>query len=124
MSECCDYFFPGPIIVNKLDSTFQASKDVPDEETPILKKEYVPYFLNPFHLSNAAFMMSYFNVGLAMNFLATPVSYERTILVKLFRCCDAACATVRAVTTSWQYALPNVTTIEILPAPPNIRTVR
>lgn len=75
MSECCDYFFPGPIIVNKLDSTFQASKDVPDEETPILKKEYVPYFLNPFHLSNAAFMMSYFNVGLAMNFLATPVSY-------------------------------------------------
>lgn len=75
MGEHLDYFFPGPIIVSKLDSAFQPAKDQTDEETPILKKDYIPYFLNPFHVSNAAFMLSFFNVGIAMNFLNTPVSY-------------------------------------------------
>lgn len=76
MQEYVDYFFPGPVMMNKLEYNSDSSKEE-DEREPLTstKVTVVPYFLNPFHISNAAFMMSYFNVGIAMNFLSTPVSF-------------------------------------------------
>jgi MFS family permease len=73
MQEYLDTFFPGPILMNKIAFSTK-DRDNDGTSTP-LKREPMVYFLNPFHLSNAAFMMSYFNVGVGMNFLNIPVSF-------------------------------------------------
>lgn len=71
-----DYFFPGPIVVDKNGHTVHTLSNAgQDLDVLPLKKKSIPYFLNPFGLSNSAFMTSYFNVGIAMYFLNTPVSY-------------------------------------------------
>lgn len=69
----------------KMGSVFDC---YPNGPTVIDKAEYMPtdkpngkptkrpaYFLNPFIVSNAGIMVSYFNVGIVWYFLATPVSY-------------------------------------------------
>lgn len=69
-----DYFFPGPIVLDKNGRTFGTIADAAADGLP-QKIKPIPYFLNPFGPSNVAFMTSYFNVGIAMYFLNTPVSY-------------------------------------------------
>jgi MFS family permease len=71
---CMDTYFPGPKTIRKED---YAMEFVPKsgEDRDESKRVKLPYFLNPFVMQNAAFLMSYFNVGIAMYFLGTPVSY-------------------------------------------------
>lgn len=73
MQKYVDLFFPGPILISEIAFSTK-DRDSDGEMTPS-KKEPMAYFLNPFHLSNSAFMMSYFNVGVGMNFLNIPVSF-------------------------------------------------
>ena len=76
MQDCASNYFPGPILINKEEYTVECRQIDGDlVNKPYQAKTAYPYFLNPFGMSNAAFMMSYFNVGIAMNFLNTPVSY-------------------------------------------------
>ena len=72
--DCMDTYFPGPKKIRKedyeVDFIPKSGEDM-DEG----KRNKLPYFLNPFVMQNSAFLMSYFNVGIAMYFLGTPVSY-------------------------------------------------
>jgi hypothetical protein len=74
MQEYVDYYFPGPIKIEKK----KLKIDTDDKEDPEIldtDKEDNVYSLNPFGSSNAAFNLGYFNVGVALYFLNTPVSY-------------------------------------------------
>lgn len=73
MQEYVEYFFPGPIFIDKMAVASDSIAGGGSDSQP--SKKPLQYFLNPFHLSNSAFMMSYFNIGIAMNFLNIPVSY-------------------------------------------------
>eukprot|EP00596_Hydrurales_sp_CCMP1899_P001814 CAMPEP_0119053640 /NCGR_PEP_ID=MMETSP1177-20130426/74551_1 /TAXON_ID=2985 /ORGANISM="Ochromonas sp, Strain CCMP1899" /LENGTH=107 /DNA_ID=CAMNT_0007033641 /DNA_START=143 /DNA_END=463 /DNA_ORIENTATION=- len=82
-----DYLFPGPIFVNaseNLHDDNDISKDYDSEDDchSLKQKSKTVYFLNPFDISNTAFVTSYFNVGIAMSLLDIPVSY---FLIKTLR---------------------------------------
>jgi MFS family permease len=87
MQDYIDYMFPGPILVNvseNLHDDNDISKDYDSENDCYLSKQKSKtiYFLNPFDISNTAFVTSYFNVGIAMSLLDIPVSY---FLIKTLR---------------------------------------
>lgn len=63
--ENVTWFFPGPVEV----------KDLRESEEEKLEKSKVPFFLNPFTFQTGGIMMSYFDVGISMYFLQTPISY-------------------------------------------------
>jgi hypothetical protein len=88
MQEYVDYCFPGPIKIEKKplsinidkddtekDDTWKDNPDIIDTDKLNPENEESPYSINPFDPSNAGFMMGYFNVGVALFFLNTPVSY-------------------------------------------------
>lgn len=73
VSYCC----PGPIVL-RADNEYDEFDDEDDDDqkfTSAKRKSDIPYFLNPFDITNTAFMTSFFNVGIAMCFLNIPVSY-------------------------------------------------
>lgn len=82
MQKCVSYFCPGPIVM-KNDNEYDEGDNEEDhldhddrmKLVPAKRKLGIPYFLNPFDISNTAFMTSYFNVGIAIYFLNIPVSY-------------------------------------------------
>ena len=57
-----EVYFPGPIKINKDDYDMIPKGNQDNEEA----KKKLPYFLNPFVLPNSSFLLSYFNVGIAM----------------------------------------------------------
>jgi MFS family permease len=80
MQDYIDYFFPGPkyILINEnLNDEDNVLKDSNNESNCYLskKKSSSVYFLNPFDISNTAFVASYFNIGIAMALMDTPVTY-------------------------------------------------
>lgn len=79
---CC----PGPISIERFeyehitDQEEEDSREVErlDDDTDTNAKRKIralPYFLNPFVQTNAGMFLSYFNVGIAIYLLASPVAY-------------------------------------------------
>lgn len=76
ISDVAD-FFPGPVRIDnfKYDHLSQNDADEDMDETAELKKlKNLPYFLNPYIPPNAGAFLSYFNVGIAIYLLITPLS--------------------------------------------------
>lgn len=66
----------------RIDENFHLEFNVDEERISLINNDEnraslvsLPYFLNPYNISNAAIFLSYFNVGIAIYLLTAPLSY-------------------------------------------------
>ena len=70
MAEFFQSLFPGPFKHSKAEYGMVYEKD---DGTKGVRR--APFFLNPFSVSNAGVLISYFDVGLSANLWSTPIAY-------------------------------------------------
>jgi MFS family permease len=75
MATWYDVLFPGPTKIESFQYQYLSQQDCDADETVELKKlKNIPYYLNPYIFPNAALFLSYFNVGIAIYLMTTPLS--------------------------------------------------
>jgi MFS family permease len=95
------WFFPGPVHVG----------DPPRLGEKIARptKKDVPHFLNPFSLSTGGILLSYFDVGISMYLLLTPISYYMIATLDISATQYNAYTTLLSIPWSFKFAFGIIT---------------